>query len=196
MAEVDGPLFINITAEEWQGFKHLISAASSSLWVTRGSLLNCTNPEYAMISGIACALHTETRSSRFVIVDVDLDESITNQRIFKNLIQLEDKAANFTLNDDFEYRCKKGIVHVSRLSDHGTPNADANSKAYTQSSVDDIPWAEIETAPLRLAVDKPSALDTLHFTRTDGAITPLKADHIEIQVDSGAMSKKVSHVAC
>lgn len=188
---MDEPLFVTITPEEWSGFKHLVLTAGSALWVTRGSLLDCKNAEYALISGIACAIHTETRSSRFLIVDLDEGASTAPEQSFENLVQLEARAANYTPGDDFEFRCKEGVVYVSRIENDDTLNDVARTKLATHSANRKVPLTEVSKLPVKLVTDKPGAWNTAHFEEDLSFPKMLDKDGIEVQIKAAGIDKVV-----
>ena len=126
LAEVHQPLFTACSEEEWAGAKKVLLDSRSSVWVTRGNLLRNGQPEYAMISGLIAAVHTEKKGSHTLSLDLDIDDSIQSDQ-FTNILQVEARAMDYTLGDDFEYRVKKGIIYTSRLVDDEKLNKVANS---------------------------------------------------------------------
>ena len=165
LVEVDRPLFLDASKTEFEAAKNLLLNSRSILWVTRGSLLTGTAPEYALVSGIACAIHTENASSRLVIADLDRDESCIAQNL-KALIQLEQKAANFVVGDDFEYRLTSGVIHISRLSPDEALNADANAKMEARGKTEMVPLRDVGHKALRLISWKSGLADTVCFEET------------------------------
>ncbi|KAM3080176.1 hypothetical protein ACMFMF_003585 [Clarireedia jacksonii] len=122
LVEIDDPLFLTITECEWTGFQEIAINSGSVLWVTRGNLLGGGDPRYAIISGLVCAIHTENKSSRFLTVDLEIYDVAGEQEQFRKLILLEERATKFLPGDDFEYRSKNGVIHISRLVDDSVLN--------------------------------------------------------------------------
>ncbi|PYH40874.1 type I polyketide synthase, partial [Aspergillus saccharolyticus JOP 1030-1] len=133
LIDVDRPFFPSATKDEWDAFRRLVGTAYSALYVTRGGLLDHQQPEYAMISGIVCAIHAETQASRLVTLDLDCDgdADVLSEQDLDLLVRVEEKAFGFQPGDDFEFRARQGTVHVSRLA----PDDALNSQYHTSKAV-------------------------------------------------------------
>jgi ubiquinone/menaquinone biosynthesis C-methylase UbiE len=141
LVEIDTPLFLNIAEEEWNGFKEVTFNSNSVLWVTRGNLLDGGDSEYAIISGLVCAIHTENKSSRFIVVDVESNSALLQEQ-FEDLVRLEERATQYAPGDDFEYRSKGGILYVSRLQDDEHLNDAARDQNQTVTDLSETPTSE------------------------------------------------------
>lgn len=177
LVEVDEPLFTTITSAEWEAFKMLILNAQSALYVSRGDLLNHGAPEYAMMSGFVCAIHTEIPSSRLITVDLSGSDSHQVQD-FENLVRLEEMATKYSPGDDFEYRSKAGVLYVSRMGSDIVLNAHAQQKLEASIHPVVMPLSEVKGRPLIGDIDRHS--QAMIFTETSAA--EFLEDEIEIDV--------------
>lgn len=159
LVEIDDPLFLNITKEEWSAFKQMILSTSSLLWVTRGNLLKGGDPKYAIISGLVCAVHAEKKSSRFIVVDIEENDCV-QQTQFEELVRLEDLANKYSPGDDFEYRSENGIIYASRVLPDEALNHSSASIEQDQTKVSPT---KIDT------ID--SEVPTFQISATNGAKT-------------------------
>ena len=190
--EADRPFFLDASKTEWEAAKNLMLRSRSILWVTRGSLLRGNHPEYALVSGIACAVHTENASSRLVIADLDKDESFLTQNL-EALIQLEQRASNYQTGDDFEFRLKSGIVHISRLVPDEALNADAIAKVEARLKIEMVRLQDVRDENLRLTSRKPGLVDMVYFEQTAALLEPLGDDCVQIEVKAYGLNSKVRY---
>ncbi|KAK8112196.1 uncharacterized protein PG998_008653 [Apiospora kogelbergensis] len=185
LVEIDQPLFTNVTNEEWNCVKKQILTASSSLWVTRGSLAAGKHPEYALITGLASALRTESKSTKFLTVDIEVDADNFRLETFEDLMKLEELADKHHSDRDTEFRTKGGLVHVSRLTaDEELNDAAAQRAEQRLAAPEPHPAANLEQIEFRLSLEKPGAPETVHFEEVQPLVEKLEDDSCEIRVQS------------
>lgn len=192
LVEADRPFFLDASKPEWEAAKNLMLHSRSILWVTRGSLLRGNHPEYALVSGITCAVHTEHASSRLVIADLDKDESFLVQN-HEALIQLEQRASNYQTGDDFEFRLKSGIVHISRLVPDEALNVDVNAKVEARAKIETVRLQDIRDENLRLTSRKSGLADMVYFEQTAALPEPLADDCVQIEVKAYGLNINVRY---
>ena len=190
--EADRPFFLDASETEWEAAKNLMLHSRSILWVTSGSLLRGNHPEYALVSGIACAVHTEDASSRLVIADLDKDELFLAQN-HEALIQLEQRASNYQTGDDFEFRLKSGIVHISRLVPDEALNADAIAKVEAREKIEMVRLQDVGDEDLRLTSRRSGLADMVYFEQTATLPEPLGDDCVQIEVKAYGLNSKVCY---
>ena len=192
LVEIDQPLFTNVTNKEWNCVKKQILTASSSLWVTRGSLAAGKHPEYALITGLASALRTESKSTKFLTVDIEVDADNSRLETFEDLMKLEELADKHHSDRDTEFRTKGGLVHVSRLTaDEELNNAAAQRAEQCLAAPEPRPAANLEQVEFRLSLEKPGAPETVHFEEVQPLVEKLEDDSCEIRVQSLRLGQMV-----
>ncbi|THW50357.1 ketoacyl-synt-domain-containing protein [Aureobasidium pullulans] len=75
LAELEGPLLINMTEGCLNAVKTLFRLASSIVWVTRGGLLQGGHPEYSLISGMKRSIVKAQPSLQISSIDIDPDNA-------------------------------------------------------------------------------------------------------------------------
>ncbi|KAK3945065.1 hypothetical protein QBC46DRAFT_455714 [Diplogelasinospora grovesii] len=190
LTEIDEPMFTNVTDEEWAGLKHKILTASSSLWVTRGSLAaGSKSPEYAMITGLASAFRTESKSLKFLTADIEDTDASTVPLLetFEDLLKLAELANNHSpKGDDAEFRASGGLIYVPRLVNDDELNEAAQGKEKSRAQLELLPCTEVkETSAFQFALEKPAALETAHLEEAQGFfVEKLEDDSCQVRVQS------------
>ncbi|KAK8024490.1 KR domain-containing protein [Apiospora rasikravindrae] len=185
LAEIDQPLFTNISNEEWTCVKKKILTASSSLWVTRGSLAAGKHPEYALITGLVSALRTESKSLKFLTADIEVDATTPLLETFEDLMKLERLAETHAPDRDTEFRAKGGLMHVTRLTIDEELNDAAAQRVEKRSGAPELrPVEALQKVEFRLSLEKPRAPETAYFEEVQPLVERLEADSCEIRVQS------------
>ena len=190
LIEAEQPFFLDATEPEWEAAKSLILHSKSILWVTRGSLLIGSHPEHALVSGIACAIHTENASSRLIIADLDRDELFLAQNL-EAIVQLEQRAATYLSGDDFEFRLKSGVVHISRLAPDEALNVDAKAKLEARTQTEMVLLRDVGDKALTLHSGNPGLADKVYLEETTVLPEPLGDDYVQVEVKAFGLNGKV-----
>ncbi len=181
-------MFTNVTDEEWDCLKQKILTASSSLWVTRGSLAAGRNPEYAMITGLVSALRTESKSLKFLTADIEDDATVPLLETFEDLLKLEELADNHSPEGDAEFRAEGGLIHVSRLT------TDDELNEATQGIEKRLAQLELpQETVFQFVLEKPAALETAHLEEGQRFVEKLEDDSCQIKVQSLRLGQMVGH---
>lgn len=191
LTEVDGPIFTNVTDEEWNSLKQKVLTASSSLWVTRGSLAAGKSPEYAMITGLVSALKTESKALKFLTADIEDDTTIPLSETFEDLVKLEDLAANNSAEGDAEFRAKGGLMHIPRLTTDDELNEAAQGPGHSLAQVEVLPHEAVKDCAFQFALEKPAALGTAHLEEAQRFLEKLEDDSCHIKVQSLRLGQRV-----
>ncbi|KAF5869444.1 putative polyketide synthase protein [Botrytis fragariae] len=191
VVELERPLFLEINPSEWTGLQNYFKQATSVLWVTSGNLLEGKNPEFAMISGLARGLKVEDASLKLVMLDVDRALDPTESKDLDLLLSHEDRISNKTgLHGDVEFRQKNGIVYISRVVPDEVLNEESKAKGSQQTSTQEVQLADVRSTPLKLAIDKPGVLSTIHFQEDPDFTESLADDCVEIEVAYAGINNK------
>ncbi|TGO27521.1 hypothetical protein BPAE_0041g00680 [Botrytis paeoniae] len=191
VVELEKPLFLETNPSEWTGLQNYFKQATSVLWVTSGNLLEGKNPEFAMISGLARGLKVEDASLNLVMLDVDHALDPTESKDLDLLLSHEDKISNKTgLHSDVEFRQKNGIVYISRVVSDEALNEESKAKGSQQTSTQEVQLADMRSTPLKLAIDKPGVLSTIHFQEDPDFTESLADDCVEIEVAYAGINNK------
>ncbi|KAK2809700.1 hypothetical protein FQN50_003545 [Emmonsiellopsis sp. PD_5] len=145
LLDLDGPFLDTMSEPEFDSLKRYISACDKSrvLWVTLAIQMQCDDPRYGLILGVARTVRTELQLD-FATVEVDGFESGSLQatlRVYDQFCRQIDQGNRVI---DFEYSVIKGVVYTGRLEwvslaeQRSTfPQKDASGRVSTQG--DKIP---------------------------------------------------------
>ena len=193
LVEADRPFFLDASSNaEWEAAKQLMLLSESILWVTRGSLLTGGHPEYALVSGIASAIHSEHVSSRLVLADLDRDESFRVPNL-EALVQLENRAVTYNPGDDFEFRLKCGVVHTSRLAPDEALNAEAKATLDGSAETELVTLGNLGDMALTITSENMGRENTVYFEESTGHLEPLEEDCVQIKVKAFGLNGGVGH---
>lgn len=193
LAEIEQPLFPTINREEWKGLQHLLLTSDLALWVSRGDLLGNVHPEYAMMSGLGCAIRAENPSLRLVLVDLDRDESVSRNIHFETLHGLAKKVASRAYKGDIEFRLKSGVAHISRIEGDDALNEAVRSKRSRKTTTVSVPLNSLQSQRTSLVTDVPGDLKTIRFEEAeDVSVVELPDTDVEVEVRALGVHGKVS----
>ncbi|KAL4968488.1 type I polyketide synthase [Aspergillus stella-maris] len=108
LADEERPLLVDIDPSEFAGLQNVINQAKKILWVTAGSLLRGSRPEYYMSSGLARSLRSEQAALKITTLDVD-DAGRVDIISQKAISLFQDQV------QEREYCLSDGQVYISRL---------------------------------------------------------------------------------
>ena len=114
LADFEGPLLATLQEKELAAIQNITGTASSLLWVTPGGLLSGKKPEYAMASGLARSITSESVSINFTTLDFDLDNT-SEANVVDLILTTAQRQSSHTEARESEYYVSKGLVYISRL---------------------------------------------------------------------------------
>ncbi|KND94632.1 Lovastatin diketide synthase LovF [Tolypocladium ophioglossoides CBS 100239] len=169
----EGPFFENMDDQRFGSFKTLVSNLKDCgiLWVTGLSQIQCQDPRFGQINGIARTIRSKMIVD-FATCEVDNVGSSLGKTIDvfeKFQIRQEDE----TLKPEFEYAIIKNTVHVGRIHPFSVQN-----ELLTSDSSDGI----------SLRTSKPGRLTALHWARHE--IGALKGDDVEVETYTTGLNFK------
>jgi hypothetical protein len=189
--EFGAPLMTTIAAEHWEALKTLFVSSNKVLWVTEGCQMEVTNPDKAMIHGLARTVRAEDSSVKVTTLDVqDAAGPGTFGAVTSVLekVQCKDPIDTKYLENEFVER--RGVIYVSRILSNQVVNlaeADLNNGA-----------AEVDTdfhgsaATIRLQCERIGTLDELHYNEVAATELPLEENQLEIEIFAASLNFKVN----
>lgn len=182
--EALSPLLSTISEEDLNRVKVLTNMASKILWVTNANLVSGSQPDHALVRGIAGPLMLEQPSLQLQIFDVD--DPLTGVEVTaRNACDAVEKLFSDSVAEP-ELAQKEGVVHALRWEPEDPLNSQfelKQSEGITETALRDVGRCE-------LSIKDPGQMETIHFT-TKEFEGPLLADYVEIQVKSVGMNAKV-----
>lgn len=119
--EVEKPLLSSITDAELNKVKILTNRASKIIWISGDSVLESSNPDFALVSGLSRTLMLEQPSLSFFVFHLtqhDIESPHTANHILSVLKQEPGGLV------DYEFAQENGVLHISRV----TWDAEANER--------------------------------------------------------------------
>jgi acyl transferase domain-containing protein/SAM-dependent methyltransferase len=175
LLDEEDPFFENIDDSLFEHFKSLIADLKENgiFWVTRLSQIQCQDPRFGQIQGIARTIRSELLVD-FATCEVDnLSSSV--DKIVEVFQEFQIRQENDTFKPEFEYAIVDNVVHVGRI--HSFPVHEELAVADTTDSI-------------TLRSSKPGRLGALYWTHQKEA--RLKDDDVEIETYATGLNFKVS----
>ncbi|EFQ96902.1 fatty acid synthase S-acetyltransferase [Nannizzia gypsea CBS 118893] len=156
LLDLETPFFDNISEEDFHTFQTCISTKGDCriIWVTHGSQLECADPRYGQVLGLARTLRFEldVDFSTFEIDKFDANSAISLCNVLEKIQSSREK---HWLDPEYEFLLQDGIIHVGRF--HWTPLDEENTTTNepntprvldigTYGLLDSMSWANGEEA--------------------------------------------------
>ncbi|KAL2020286.1 hypothetical protein VTK56DRAFT_8610 [Thermocarpiscus australiensis] len=178
LLEVQNPLLVDLSADDFAAVKKLLLETAQLFWVTA-----LDDPGTAMIDGLVRVVRNETPGLRLRVFHADEQPSLAQ---VKRLADVMTRAFLWT-GEDNEFQVRDGLVHVSRIEEDTALNEEIYSLLPgAEKTVVSLPLKEIQ-CPVKLCVRSPGMLSSVCLEADDEAETELEPDYIEIQVKATAL---------
>ncbi|MCJ1391686.1 hypothetical protein MMC18_004551 [Xylographa bjoerkii] len=185
--ELSCPILPTIDMDQWEALKGLTTSGNRILWVTVGSQLNVTNPNNAMIYGLARTIRNEDPSISFTILDVETSSGPETLTAIDMVLKSLDRPAPKTYIEN-EFVERRGTIHVSRIRADDPINqaekADAHGAEIVVASLHDF-----ETT-VRLRCERLGTLDSLHYAEVAATELPLRDNCVEVELAAAGLNFK------
>lgn len=183
LASLGDPLFFGDTLAAGAEFDAvqalLLKSTRNIVWITRGSLMDVTCPEQALVLGLARSARSENPDMRLTVLDVDPTSCCTSSAALT--MQLLDKKVQ-----ENEIAERDGILYIPRIMANNQLNAKIPDGVGAAPSLQPLYQAN---RPLALRIGRPGLLETLHFSDDlEIALEPLGADDLELEVKASAIN--------
>jgi acyl transferase domain-containing protein/NADPH:quinone reductase-like Zn-dependent oxidoreductase len=185
------PFLRSCTETSFQNLKSMFSQAKGILWVTRGGTIEATEPEKAIVTGLARTLRSEDHALN--IFTLDLDPKTENpadmaQHVFKIFNQAFRPPGEDGYYREFEYAIRNDKILIPRVVEN------ALLEGYVRNVVNDLePALGLLHQPehsLGLEIQTPGILDTLYWTDIPEHTRKPKPNEIRIEVNMIALNFK------
>ena len=115
--ESGGSFIASITPTNYALLKNFLIRLGTSgiLWLTKACQIQCAEPEYAQILGLARTLRNEL-AVEFAILELDDTRSEeANNAICKVYQKFQHRSKHAEVDPDYEYALTNGVVHIPRF---------------------------------------------------------------------------------
>lgn len=180
LIEEEDPFFDEINDERFELFKALVDSLKNCgiLWVTGLSQIQCQDPRFGQINGIARTIRSELLID-FATCEVEKVNKTSTERIIDVFEKFQARLEDETFKPEFEYAIVEDSVHVGR---------------FHPFSVQDelllpVPTDEIADK-IALRTSKPGRLTALEWAQQESQV--LKENDVEIETYAAGLNFKVS----
>jgi acyl transferase domain-containing protein len=176
LLDIDGPFLNNISEARYYAFLRFVQNLGSSamIWVTKPCQVECTDPRYAQILGLARTLRNEFAVE---LVTLELEDLTSGSKILQVFEKFKGRDKNARFNPDYEYAISDGVILLPRF--HWISIDD---KLASSPSLD---------GPKRLGIGKLGFLNTLQWK--DVSSHEIVEDQLEIKVRAVGLNFRVCY---
>ncbi|KAL8646874.1 MAG: hypothetical protein Q9226_006676, partial [Calogaya cf. arnoldii] len=170
-------LFLDSVDESnFNSFRKFVASIKSCgvLWVTGAAQINCQDPRYGLILGLARTIRNEF-SIDFATLEMDHFDEQCDTVVCKVLRRFHDRTGDPDFTYAMEWAYSEGDVKISRY--HWISVIEELLEPHRQSSL------------IRLDIDKPGLTNTLHWKWVDTKL--LKGDEVEVDVRAVGLNYRV-----
>lgn len=179
MDELVKPLLTDVSADDWNGLKKLVSSGRPVLWITKGAQTDrVTEPENAMVQGLFRVARREDPGVRLTTLDVQNPASPDAHWAIERVLRIV--LANGTEIED-EYAERDGMLLIPRIMVDDSLNKfkRADIGAGLEPVVKELHSNE---AQVRFQAHKKGSLDNLAWCETAVGEVPVESGKVDIQV--------------
>lgn len=182
LLDLDKPFVRDMSSSGFAALQQLCRESKGLFWVTEGACSAASNPDAALIHGLARSIRCENETFPFVIADLAVG-AISPDKAARELLVLVKDAAKRGGPSEYEYWFSEGCWHNKRCLE----NEEANRQIYQRinqhisgiQQPQPVTLGETDRV-LKLTIRSPGLLDTLVFQ--DEPLPALGADEVEIDV--------------
>ncbi|KAF7586076.1 hypothetical protein BBP40_009607 [Aspergillus hancockii] len=170
LVDLEGPYFHELAQEDFDNFRSYVSDLAPSqqlLWITRPVQMECNDPRYALVLGLARTLRHEF-APNFATLEVDQVNRTALQPVVQVFEWLLSQKYESRTTQEYEFALQGGTIHVPRL--HWN-SFEAQQREAPETQV-----------PRILDIGAYAMLDSLTWTSAGLALDMLGEEEIEVDV--------------
>ncbi|KAL9010176.1 MAG: hypothetical protein Q9173_004864 [Seirophora scorigena] len=166
LMDLDGPFFDDISSDRLAAFQRYVGSmnAAGILWITRSSQIDCQDPRYSQVLGIARTCRSELLLD-FATFEIDSVDDCALQAIVDVFTKFQRRNKDAEIDPEWEFALSEGVIYTSRYQ--------WDSVIKELSTVSDV------ELPRKLQIGKSGLLQTLQWVQAD-PIT-LAKEQIEVE---------------
>jgi hypothetical protein len=177
LVDLNGPFLHDATEQQFLAFREFLNHIQDSgiLWVTGAAQINCRDPRYGMVLGIARTLRSELQID-FATLELDTFDVKSWGVVADVLHEFEHRVHENEMNPVLEYAYSNGSVQISKF--------------HWISVRDQLLEKENKSWPKQLDASRPGALQTLHWKQVQ-PLPALAGDWVEVEPRAVGLNFKV-----
>lgn len=177
LLDLNAPFLHDANAQQFMAFRQFVNHIQDTgiLWVTGAAQINCRDPRYGMILGMARTLRSELQMD-FATLELEAFDTMGWKIVVDVLHEFEHRVHENEMSPVLEYAYSKGNVQVGKFHWISVP--------------DQLLENEEESWPKQLDVGRPGALHTLHWKQVQPLPSPT-GDWVEVEPRAVGLNFKV-----
>jgi NADPH:quinone reductase-like Zn-dependent oxidoreductase len=186
LIELENPLLESLSPKKFSELRQLLVSAKGLLWLTKQDQCGYAHPAMAMIDGLARVLRTENQ--RAIVINASLEAN--NVEVQAAEISTLIQKSNFgSINHGYEasYVQSNGQFQIGRMVPSKAISKDIHKRSLpVQARM--LPFGECP--PMKMAIETPGLIDSIHFIDDASYHTSLAPDEVEIQIRAVGLNFK------
>ncbi|KEZ39405.1 putative polyketide synthase protein [Scedosporium apiospermum] len=187
--ELDQSVLTTVTPEQFTAIQKIITSVQGILWVIRGALSGCENPDANMVVGMSRSIRSETLL-RFATLDLDSKTRLSDADSCKAILEVFKSAfgCRASASSELEFMERGGAFFTPRIVNDPEMNEFVHRQ--TKEGVLEPTAFGQEGRPLKMVVGATGVLESLHFVDDQMRNSDLAEDEIEIEVKAIGMNHR------
>lgn len=183
LCDLTSPVLFDIASEDFEAVRKILLYAKSTIWITTGATIECSNPKLALITGLSRSIHLEQPGSSLTTIDLEYynqQVDVDTNCVIKVLCGLAHEEA------DREFTVRGGQLMIPRIR---LDRRLIDVTTFPHSGRIPEPGQFVQPGrALTLAIGSPGVLNGLYFQDDASYSDPLSDDDVEIQVKASGLS--------
>jgi hypothetical protein len=177
LLDLQGPFFSNVSEQDWARFQQLVLLKPQIIWATKSVELNCANPDFALVLGVARTARQE-QEIPFATLQVDnFDPSSAKAMVAASLKFFSSVHENRLIDVDYEFALCDGYIHIPRTR--------------WSSLTDRLLHVPNNDSPISLCIGSYGSLHSLFWG--ESALDPLGEDDLDVEIQCVGLNFRVSY---
>ena len=190
LCELTHSVLRNPSPPEFEAVKRVLLEGSGVLWVTEGALVESSNPDLNLVTGLARTIRVEKGDSMIVTLDLDAQTPLTAEdragTIFSVLMNNFCREDVATTDVELEYVERNGTIMIPRVIEDERLRSSMSS-ATGSTSFAFQPYCQNEY-PLKAEIRTQGLLDSVQFVIDDRIFGDLPQNFVEVQVKASGVN--------
>lgn len=190
LCELTHSVLRNPSLDGYEAIKRVFLESNGVLWVTEGALIESSNPDLNLVTGLARTIRVEKGDTTVATLDLDAQNRLSAAdraaKIFSVLMR------NFGTNNiavtdlELEYVERDGTIMIPRIIEDDRMSLSAHSA--TGSATLELQPYNQDGRPLKAEIRTPGLLDSIRFVADDRICGKLPENFVEVQVKASGIN--------
>ncbi|PWY61907.1 polyketide synthase [Aspergillus eucalypticola CBS 122712] len=186
--EIQSPMFAEATSKIWNGFKILLEKHCRMVWVTRGAMIQVSNPNNAVSHGVIRTARLEDPSQAIITLDIEGDVASATgcASIAQMLFHVEHLERGKAADSDFAEH--GGLLHISRLEKQSAV-AGFHEPLGSSQPLTELKMHESNSI-VRLQTGTAGSVESLRYVQLPSDQSELPEDKVEVELYASGLNFK------